>query len=244
MPEPLTWTVDESTERTLVAVRGQLALAGTGRLRTVLLKQLAEQPRALLVELATMTVAEPTALAVFTAVVRQAATWPGVPVLLCAPLPPVATLLAGGGYGRLPVHESTGAALLGLDEGTVAPPILSDDLLPVSGASRHARDMATEACARWSLPHLIGPASLIAGELVSNVISHASTMMTLRIAHRDRYLHLAVRDGSPAEPVIGGPGFGLTMVEAAATHWGWLPTVDGKVVWAVLSTDPHASSSF
>lgn len=242
MTEPLSWTVDDTVDRTVVSVRGDLALAGTRALRTALLKRLAEQPPALVVELSGMTVSEPTALSLFTALVRQAATWPGIPVLLCAPSPAVAAQLAGGGYGRMPVYGDLDAALLTVTGGKAAALMLSDDLLPILGATRHARDMATEACARWSLPHLIGPASLVAGELVANVVSHVGTMMSLRFAMRGRYLHLAVRDGSVQEPVAGPPGFGLTMVEATAAHWGWMPTKDGKVVWAVLATDPEQNT--
>ncbi|WP_305784427.1 ATPase [Symbioplanes lichenis] len=237
--EDLTWSADDRAGRTVMALRGTLTLRDTGRLRTALLKRLAEQPSALLVDLAEVHVPEAKALAVFTAVVQQAATWPGTPVLLCAPGPGVAEALAGGGYGRLTVCASVAAALAGLDTGRDALPMLADQLLPVSGASRHARDMVTEACARWSLPHLAGPASLVVSELVANVIDHAGTIMTLRISHRGRYLHLAVRDGSPVAPEkTSRPGpSGLGMVEALATHWGWLPTRDGKVVWATLAKD-------
>jgi len=65
-------------------------------------------------------------------------------------------------------------------------------------------------------------------------------MMTVHIARRTRHVHVAVRDGSPAEPVINREaglterGRGLMLVEAIAAHWGWLPTDDGKVVWASL----------
>ena len=56
--------------------------------------------------------------------------------------------------------------------------------------------MATEACLRWDLPHLIAPASLIASELVSNVVDHAHTMMTLRLSLRQRFLTSPSADGS------------------------------------------------
>jgi anti-sigma regulatory factor (Ser/Thr protein kinase) len=116
-----------------------------------------------------------------------------------------------------------------------------DELLPVSGAARQARDIATDACLRWDLPHLIGPASLIASEFTANVVTHASTMMTLRLSLTERYLHVAVRDGSGVEPHLddGAPdaaptGNGLRLVNAMASSWGSVPTNDGKVVWASL----------
>ncbi|WP_306213087.1 ATPase [Actinoplanes sp. RD1] len=237
--EALTFSADDRAGRTVFALRGELTLRATGRLRTALLKSIAEQPEALLVDLSRTSVPEPAALAVFTAVVRQAATWPGTPVLLCGAVPDVAGLLAGGGYGRMSLHDSVAAGLAMLDEGRESLLFITDELLPVSGASRHARNMVTEACGRWSLPQLAGPASLVVSELVANVIDHVGTIMTLRISHRGRYLHLAVRDGSPVAPERSdrpGPS-GLAMVDSLATHWGWLPTRDGKVVWATLATD-------
>ncbi|HEX5199152.1 ATP-binding protein [Paractinoplanes rhizophilus] len=120
---------------------------------------------------------------------------------------------------------------------------LTDQLLPATGAARHARNMVTEACALWDLPDLIGPASLVADELVTNGVEHAGTLMTLQISRRGRGLHLALGDGSPAPPRLPPPpspteprGRGLMLVDAIATRWGWLPAGEGgKVVWATLS---------
>ncbi|MFF5083817.1 ATP-binding protein [Actinoplanes sp. NPDC000266] len=223
----------------IVRLSGTLGLTDVSGVHTRLLKALAEQPEALLVDVSAMTVDQPLALAVFTAASRQATRWPGIPVLIYGAQPRVHELLTGPAYYRLPVfggleaaREQVGAAL----------PALSEELLPLSGAPRHARDVATEACLRWDLPGLIAPASLIANELVSNVVDHAHTMMTLRLSLRPRYLNIAVRDGSPAEPIRPGPaaadlkrGRGLLLVDASAHAWGWMPSADGKVVWASLA---------
>jgi anti-anti-sigma regulatory factor len=245
MAPPLSWTVDARDQRTVVAVRGELDLAGTVALRSALMKCLAEQPNALLLDLAEMTVAEDTALAIFTAVVRQAAMWPGTPVLLCAPAAGTAALLARGRFGRLAVHGSVEAALRSVETGRARALSIADDLLPIAGAARHARDIVTEACSRWNLPHLIGPTSLVASELVTNAVEHAGTMMNFRITHRLRYVHLAVHDGSSREPVLRPPadprvpgGRGLLLVSSVVVNWGSLPSSNGKVVWAVLAARP------
>jgi hypothetical protein len=67
-------------------------------------------------------------------------------------------------------------------------------------------------------------------------------MSTLRLSLRHRFLTIAVRDGSPAEPVLtaGLPpdaraGRGLILVDECAHSWGWLPSDGGKVVWASLA---------
>ncbi len=243
MSTPLGWTADEIGGRTIVAVHGDLRLDGTPRLRAALLKCLAEQPAALLVDLSEMHPAEPTALAVFTAVVRHAARWPGTPVLFCSPAPATRALLDRGRFGALPVHDSVAEALAVLDEGRTSMRSISDQLLPISGAVRHARNLATEACSAWDLPHLVGPASLVVSELVSNAIEHAGTMMTVSFDRWPRHLNVTVRDGSPELPQLRPlgelvKGHGLVLVKSVASRWGCLPTRDGKAVWATFVTAP------
>jgi hypothetical protein len=234
--------VETEGDSLVVALNGRLGLREVAPLRNRLLKCLAEQPEAMLIDLAGFSVGEPLALAVFTAVVRQAAQWPGVPVLFCAPTPATLLLMNRGAFHRLPIFHSVLAARadLGTDRRTL--PSLSDELLPVAGAARQARNVATEACLRWDLPHLVAPASLIVSELVSNIVDHAHTMATLRLSLHRRYLTIAVRDGSMAEPVKAAgtspgarTGRGLILVDASASSWGWLPTDGGKVIWASLA---------
>ena len=237
----VTCAVGDDGRNLLVAMTGELGLADVAELRIRLLKCLAEQPGALLLDLSALTVAEPTALSVFSAVSRQAARWPGSPVLLCAPRPQTRALLIGD-YHRLPLFVSTHEARRHLDGDGGAMPIISDELLPISGAARQGRNVATEACLRWDLPHLTAPACLITSELVSNVVDHAYTMMTLQFSLRPRFLHIAVRDGSPVEPVspeqtppsVDG-GRGMFLVNATSHSWGCLPCEGGKVVWASLA---------
>ncbi|HEX8631269.1 MAG TPA: ATP-binding protein, partial [Catenuloplanes sp.] len=243
MPPAVHCDVRYHDRRALVRMTGSLSLATAPTARIALLKCIADQPDAVIVDLAELVVEEPLALSVFTAVARQAAMWPGTPILFSAPPAPTAALLTSGGYGPLPIYPSVRAALATSD-GRVSLPSLSDELLPVSGACRQARDLLTEACVRWDLPHLVAPASIVAGELVANVIAHAHTPMTLRLALRRRHLHIAVRDGcntepkpaADAPPLTAAAGRGLLLVGAIAQRWGSLPTHGGKVVWAILST--------
>ncbi|MEU8609930.1 ATP-binding protein [Actinoplanes sp. NPDC048791] len=227
--------------RLIAELAGNLGLGDVADVRVKLLKCLAEQPEALLIDLSRMTLADPLALSVFVAVRRQAARWPGIPMLLCAPEPQTGNQLRSAAYRTLPRFTTLEAARehARLERHTLS--VLSDELLPISGAARQARNVATDACVRWDLPDLVAPASLVASELVSNVVDHAHTMMTLRVTLRPRFLHIAVRDGDAAEPVLRATegsatmrGRGLLLVEATAHSWGWLPTDDGKVVWASL----------
>jgi anti-anti-sigma regulatory factor len=232
---------DEGGTLLVAALDGELGLSDVVPLRTHLLKCLAEQPEALLVDLGGLTVTEPLALAVFTAVSRQAARWPGTPVLICAAQPRTRTLLTGGPLRQVPLFATVDAARQHAGSARRTLPSISDELLPISGAARQARNVTTDACLRWDLPDLVAPASLVASELVSNVVDHAHTIMTLRLSLRRRYLSIAVRDGSPVEPEASGypaegpGGRGLFLVQATAQSWGWLPTEGGKVVWAALA---------
>lgn len=220
---------------------GELGLADGTPVRESLLKCLAEQPDALLVDLSGLRVVQPLALALFSVVLRQAASWPGTPILLCAPTAETRALLSSRAEPQLPIFASRDAALAHLHDTRPRMPYVSEDLLPVGGSSRHARDIATAACAQWDLPGLIAPASLIVTELVANVVDHAHTMMTLRLSLRPHHLNLAVRDGSHDPPVATPPdhpeakqGRGLLLVNELAYRWGHLPSHHGKVVWASL----------
>jgi hypothetical protein len=239
--------ISGDTAELVATLTGRLGLADAAQVRVRLFKCLAEQPDALLVDLAGLAVEEPLALSVFAAVSRQAARWPGIPVLYCAPTPPVGHLLADGAYRRLPVLGTVGLARERVRADGKTMPSLIEDLLPIAGAVRHARNVVTEACLRWDLPDLVAPASLIASELVGNVVDHAGTMATLRVSLRRRFVTIGVRDGSTEEPRRVSPsptgGRGLQLVEAMARSWGWLPVDGGKVVWASLSREPDTQGT-
>jgi anti-anti-sigma regulatory factor len=233
-------TTQDDAGRLVARITGKLGMAETTRVRVHLLKCLAEQPTALLVDLSGLRVSEPLALSVFTAVVRQAARWPGTPVLLCAPQPEAAELFGAAAYRRLPVFDSLDVARDRLGDDARSLPTVAEDLLPTRGAAWESRNLATDACLRWDLPELVAPASLICSELVSNAVDHAGTMMRLRLSLGQKHLFIALRDGSPAEPVVTDPGpgadrgRGLLLVGTVANSWGFLPASDGKVVWASL----------
>ncbi|MEU4620036.1 STAS domain-containing protein [Actinoplanes sp. NPDC023801] len=225
--------------RLLVHVRGQLSLASAPLVRTALFKCLVEQPDAVVVDLAATVVTEPAALAVFLAATRQASLWPGVPLLLAAPDPAMAEMFTSG-YGRLAVHASVPEALNA--EIRQQTSVIRDTLLPASGAARRARELVTEGCLRWELPQLVGPASVVASELVTNAVVHARTLIDFQLTLGRRYLIVAVRDGSDAVPVQPPPASGdpddlrgLLLVKTLACRWGTLPAYGGKIVWATMS---------
>jgi anti-anti-sigma regulatory factor len=225
--------------RLVVGLTGELCLQTAPKVRLTLLKGLVEQPDAILVDLAELTISEPTAITVFSAVARQAAIWPGTPLLLCAPGGDVAAALARGPK-RLKVYPSIEAALVAEPRHQ---PAVSEMLLPVSGAGVRARDVAVDACARWNVVHLCVPAGLVAAELVAYAAAYASTLLELRLTLGNRFLTIAVRDGSTSAPELvalspdtDDPAAerGLLLVDSVAHHWGTIRTAGGKVVWATL----------
>jgi hypothetical protein len=246
MPTAVQCLIDDHQAYAIARVVGVLDVNGATAVRTALIKCLAEQPEAVLVDLSEMRLGNPSALSIFLAVARQAERWPAVPMMLCAPQTEAAELLRLRLIdSRMPVLPSLADAVRSLRLGPAVPSV-SEDLLPVVGAGRRAREIATEVCFQWELPGLVGPACTVVTELVNNVVAHAHTMMNLRLSLRERCLHIAVRDGSPDEPVLRREvsltsltGRGQALVDAVCPRWGSLPTEDGKVVWAVLDVAPR-----
>ncbi|MEH0973117.1 ATP-binding protein [Micromonospora sp. CPCC 205546] len=235
----ITCEVRDGSPVTVVRLRGGLDLATMRTVHDVLDRCLADQPDALVVDLTDLSVRDRLALSVFAAIARRAAGWPVVPVVLCVPPSEVADWLAESTACRVvPVRRDC-------DEATraghaAAAPRLRARLDPVAGACRRARELVTEACARWNLPETVGPASLVLSELVGNVVRHAGTPMRVTLTLCRPYLHVAVADGSRTQVRAGCPdvdaegGRGLMLVRELAQGWGSAPAGDGKVVWAML----------
>ncbi|MBC8992000.1 MULTISPECIES: ATP-binding protein [Micromonospora] len=232
--------VRDESPVTVVRLAGALDLGTMRAVHEVLDRCLAAQPDALVVDLEEIEVGEPLALSVFAAAARRAADWPAVPMVLAAPCAETAAWLNETTACRVvPVRRdcAEAAALAGADSA----PRLRARLEPVAGACRRARELVTEACGRWNVPELAGPASLVLSELVGNVVRHAGTPMQVTLTLRRPYLRVAVMDGSPADaraatsrdPRAEG-GRGLMLVRELTQRWGSTPVGAGKVVWAML----------
>jgi anti-anti-sigma regulatory factor/anti-sigma regulatory factor (Ser/Thr protein kinase) len=237
----LTCTQESPPPVTVLSLAGQLDLATVAHLRTALHKALAEQPNAIVLDLAGLTVVEDVALTVFIAFGRAAAAWPGCPVLLCAPQPPVEADLARMGVSRAtPVYRDRASAAVAAKE-RPAPGQFAARLGHAPSAAYVARDIVAQACEAWRLPNAVEDAKLIITELVSNAVRHGKGDLRLLVLLRDRHLHLSIADASVdqprrmlPDPDTGEGGRGLLLVDAVATAWGSSPTADGKVVWATL----------
>ncbi|BBC33003.1 hypothetical protein SGFS_042970 [Streptomyces graminofaciens] len=99
-----------------------------------------------------------------------------------------------------------------------------------------ARQAVMDQLAAWGLDELAFTTELVADELVTNAIRHASGPVQLRLL-RDRALICEVFDGSGTSPRLRRArtedegGRGLFLVAQLTERWGTRYTPDGKIIW-------------
>ncbi|MGW3891747.1 ATP-binding protein [Micromonospora chokoriensis] len=237
MSSRITCEVCTTAPVAVVRLAGALHLGTMRSVHRALSDALVDQPEALVVDMAGVSVEDRLALSVFAATARRAEEWPAVPVVLCAPSPVAARWLAESTTCRVVPVSADCAEATRMAGATLR---MRARLEPVAEACRRARELVTDACARWNLPEAAGPAALVLSELVGNVVRHAGTPMQVTVTLRRPYLHLAVVDGSSAQAQPGGTdlhaegGRGLMLVRELAQRWGSVPAGQGKAVWAML----------
>jgi anti-anti-sigma regulatory factor/anti-sigma regulatory factor (Ser/Thr protein kinase) len=229
----------------VVALTGSIDLFSAPRIQRALVKDLSEEPFALICDLAGVDTLDPVCATVFATVANHPAShWPATSFLLCCAQPPVAEVL---GLLTVPHFLELYASLQdALDAALARPPYLRDELVlaPIRTAAAAARAFVREVLDYWQLAlpdnTLVDRAVLVASELVTNAVIHARTELRLRLEVRGDLLHLAVRDGNPRMLVImPGPeaegGRGLWLVDQLTRAWGVNRHPDGgKVVWCTL----------
>ncbi|GLZ04477.1 hypothetical protein Acsp03_19430 [Actinomadura sp. NBRC 104412] len=103
-----------------------------------------------------------------------------------------------------------------------------------------ARQVLRAALEGWGVPQLEEDATLVTSELVDNAVRHSRTLTFVVKPRSEGHVELEVWDDNPEPPEEqdSGPesigGRGLMIVGALASDWGWRPTNNGKVVWAVV----------
>jgi anti-sigma regulatory factor (Ser/Thr protein kinase)/anti-anti-sigma regulatory factor len=231
----------------VVGFTGSIDLLSVTQIRKTLLKDLGNEPYALICDLSGVENLDPVCATVFSTVANHPASrWPATAFLLCGAQPPVADIL-----GRLQVphflqlYADVDEAV---DQAVACPPYLREELrlAPTPAASAAARTFVRETCRYWQLAlpdaTVMERAVLLANELVTNAVVHAGTDIRLRLELRGDRLHIAVRDDNPRLLRLVVPdwqaegGRGLWLVEQLARAWGVNPHPEGgKVVWCVLS---------
>ncbi|GIF72758.1 ATP-binding protein [Asanoa siamensis] len=236
MPTDVHFLVAADDPYAVVQLQGVLDRRSAEALRGALLSVVADRTPTV-IEVSGHRIDDPAVLSTFGEVARETADWPAGHPVISVPAP-----FAGSWQGvGFRIADGVGTAA-----GYSPDDLLRADLEPMTGAARRARELVTEACARWELPAVAGPACIVVTELVNNVVAHAQTAMTLLVgrgADGDT-LHLSVRDWATALPVYQGPvptssygGRGLLLIQSVALRWGTTDLPDGKVVWSVVAGD-------
>ncbi len=247
MADGLECAVESRFPVAVLTVAGPMTVATVPRLRRTVLKCLAEQPAAVVLDLAGADLVEDVAGLVLPALAQHATAWPGCPVMAHGARPHTQAALERLAVDRrvrlFPTREEAYAHIAQCP----VPSRLAERLPTTPEAGRLARALVREACLRWGLEELLPRAEVIVTELVANAVRHAGGDVGLAVSRLDRHLHLAVRDGSPERPRRDGPddgsalgGRGLLVVDAYAASWGCTPMAHGKVVWATLRVSPRA----
>lgn len=228
----------------VIRLTGVLDAAGAEAVRGALLARLCDRPGPVVADVTGLRVADAAGRDVFAEVRREVADWPAADLLLCDPT-------VDG-----PDHADAGVLAWPTVDGALAAiaaaplaAVLTAELAPTVGAARQARELVTTGCQHWGMPTLTDPACIAITEMVNNVVAHARTPMTVRLAPQDSTLHLAVRDHSPLRPTFAGlapptraGGRGLLLIDTMARRWGSSVVPDGKVVWCVLHPDDEAAA--
>ncbi|MDG4806039.1 ATP-binding protein [Micromonospora sp. WMMD1120] len=256
---------------------GVLDASAAPAVRGALLARLGDRPGPVVADVTGLQVVDGAGWDVFAEVRREVADWPAADLLLCdravaapqqgdptAVVPqrgdPTAVAVEGpdaastGGstppvvVAGVPVWPTVDDALAAVATTPLAA-VLTAELSPTVTAARQARELVSAGCERWGMPALVDPATIAVTEMVNNVVAHARTPMTVRLAPRDSTLHLAVRDHSAQQPTFAGMspptragGRGLLLIDSVTRRWGSTALPDGKVVWCVLHPDDEVAA--
>ncbi|HEX2299603.1 MAG TPA: ATP-binding protein, partial [Pseudonocardiaceae bacterium] len=214
------------------------------RLREAVLKVLAEEPEAVVLDLGGVeAVEEEPSLVMFSTLGRLVADRAESELVLAAPSLRLRVALQRASSPLfVRVFATRAEAWLAAEQG-VARRRVRECLPATPYAPRFARRIVDEVCARW---HLAGDvrerAELIVTELVTNAVQHAGGgAIELIVAVRRPMLRVEVGDDHQVLPYRpqASPGRGLQLVDKLASHWGSRPTHRGKVVWADLMISPQ-----
>ncbi|MEU8658069.1 ATP-binding protein [Actinoplanes philippinensis] len=242
MPSQLICRPERNLPVAVLRVSGTLDRQTGGALGAAIRRSLAGQPVKVLLDMTLLRVGDPVALAGLGAVICQAEEFPAVPIVVCGADPRTRDALAGDRDCAGLEYADDCDKALAVAEAEPGGPTVRVRLRPVPEACRQVRNLVVQACSAWHRSEATATATLVATELVANVVRHAHTTMEFTLGLRGGRLTMAVRDGSRLMPraldpaVTDAGGRGLRLVRELTDAWGVLPVTDGKVVWTQLTT--------
>jgi anti-anti-sigma factor len=225
----------------VVTLAGVLDGSTAPRARRSVRKALAEDPEVVVLDIGRLVAPDTATVSLFATLAEHVEEQPGRQLVVAAPSLSIAAALERLTPQLLRVFDTVADAIDAAD-GALVPRRFRELVPPWPGARWQARRLVDQACATWGLGALVDAARAVAAELVDNAVRHAATDAVLTITPTSRYLHIAVRDGSPDAPVLAptGPTLrrGLRVVDELSSSWGITGTADGKLVWATLRRLP------
>lgn len=234
------YEVDAAHPVAVIRPTGVLDALTSRDLRSALLECLVEQPIAVVLDLADLTVRDDVALTVLATVARESVRWPGTRIALGGAPPETVAAIDRMGVGQYLTVFPDRATALGECGQWPVPPCVRHHIEP----DRFAPALGREAVDAFCLTNGLGTmdaAQLVTSELVTNAVLHAGTPIDLTLRLISSYLHIAVRDSGGGQVRIASMideytenGRGLLLVDALAAAWGSLVSPGGKVVWATI----------
>jgi hypothetical protein len=230
-------------EMTVMTPVGVLSVSSSPHLRDLLLKCLADQPAALIIELDRLRAIPLSTLSMFGVVSRVAAVWSGVPLLLVAAGQMNADLHSAVLGDHVGVHASMEIAIAGTRTAALRQ-IAVWHLRGEPSSAAFARQQLRDTCTAWSQPASAGDVVMLAEELVSNAIrENTGEDLILRVELRGTLLTVAVTDASstpaiqptPHTPQQVDQSLDRRIISMLAAASGTSPTLSGgSTAWAVL----------
>ncbi len=106
-----------------------------------------------------------------------------------------------------------------------------------------ARKLVSHTLRQWGQSAVEETTLLLVTELISNVVRHAKTTLTLLLVYDGALLRVGVSDHDRQVPVLAKSsskthhGWGLQLISALASDWGTRTSPEGKTVWFDLRCD-------
>ena len=208
------------------------------------IQKLLTQGHAVILDVADLRIRHGSAVKVFSNALLAAGGWPSVRLVVVGPDGQLAAALDKTGVSQdVHVVDDIQCAIAKLQ---ARPRRVSRRawLRPNSIARRQSRTMIYTICHEWCIPHLIRSARTVTAELVHNAIELARTPSVFKVSLDDAGLRIALRDfratqGFRLRPDSSVPP-SLGRVVRFADSCGVTPLSDGKIVWAVLTTNGGA----
>jgi anti-sigma regulatory factor (Ser/Thr protein kinase) len=116
------------------------------------------------------------------------------------------------------------------------------EFAPVPTAAKAARTFLRDVLEAWGLASCCDVGEVVVTELTTNALLHARSPFRVVVALSANAVRISVHDRDPvlperAETSTGATsGRGLALVEGLSVNWGCGHRVDGKEVWAEISS--------